>query len=94
MWLAVRTSDTCPFDPVGALIVFEEFENVPDAPEDGAVNTTVAPETGLPSASVTIATSGLANAAPWVADWAEPETTVIDAGVPATTLNPLDVTVP
>ena len=37
--------------------------------------------------SVTEAMSGLAKAAPWVADWLEPETTVIEAGAPAVMLN-------
>ena len=94
MWLAVNTSDTWPLDPVAALMVFEELEKVPDEPEEGAVNVTFAPGTGLPSASVTIATSGLANADPWVADWLPPETTVIEAGVPATMLKLLEMTVP
>ena len=41
---------------------------VAEAPEPGGVKVTVAPEIGLPLASVTRATSGLEKAPPTVAD--------------------------
>ena len=43
------------------------------APLPGTVNVTDTPETGLPYASFTIATSGLAKAVLTVADWPEPD---------------------
>src|SRR4051812_33762230 len=43
-------------------MVFVEFENVPLAPEPGAVNTTETPESPLFPASVTFTESGFANA--------------------------------
>jgi hypothetical protein len=65
-----------PPDAVVAVVVAVEFANVPDAPLEGAVNVTVTPGTGFPWASLTIATSWLANAVPTVAVWPEPETVV------------------
>ena len=49
----------------------------------GAVKVTVAPETGLPKASVTWATSGLVKAVLTVVDWAAPEETAMVVAVPA-----------
>ena len=54
---------------------------VADAPEPGAVKVTVAPETGLPSESLTNATSELEKVVPTCADCPEPEDTVTLAGV-------------
>jgi hypothetical protein len=51
--------------------------NVALAPLLGALKVTDAPETGLPNASVTWATSALANAVLTVADWPPPETVVM-----------------
>ena len=65
-----------PPDALVAVVVAVEFANVPEAPLEGAVNVTVTPGTAFPWASLTIATSGLANAAPTVADCPAPETTV------------------
>lgn len=45
---------------------------VADAPEPGAVKLTVAPGTGLPWLSLTVADSDCANAVRTVADWALP----------------------
>ncbi|MGC2234018.1 MAG: hypothetical protein WBA09_21140 [Candidatus Acidiferrum sp.] len=66
---------------VPLLAVGAAAEKLALGPEDGAVKATVTPETGLPLASVTFTTSGLANAAPMVALWPPPETVVTAAGV-------------
>jgi len=51
-----------------------------DAPENGAVKVTVAPETGLLKESFTKATSGLVKLVPTWADCGEPELTTKLAG--------------
>src|SRR5262245_15920244 len=76
--MAVAVTLARPSDPV----VAGEPASVAEAPEAGAVNVTLTPGTGLPYWSSTTTTSGLAKAAPTVADWIEPETTVTDAGSP------------
>ena len=62
---------------------------VAEAPEPGGVKVTVAPEIGLPLASVTKATSGLVKAAPIVADCPEPDETAMVLAVPAVMLKAL-----
>ena len=52
------------------------------APLAGAVKVTVTPGTGLPKASVTVATSGLAKAVLTVAVCPDPEFAVIVVGAP------------
>jgi hypothetical protein len=55
---------------------------VPLAPDDGAVNTTVAPLTGLLPASFTVTWSVCAKAEPTVAVCGVPALAVIEAAVP------------
>ena len=62
---------------------------VAEAPEPGGVKVTVAPEIGLPLASVTRATSGLVKAAPTVADCPEPDETAVVLAAPAVMLKAL-----
>ena len=60
-----------------------EAKTVPLAPvAAGAVKVTVAPETGLPKASVTSATKGLVKAVLTAPDWPAPEETAMVVGVP------------
>ncbi len=62
---AVSVPDVaCPLIPVTAVLppVIDA-----DAPVAGGVKVTVAPETGLPKESVTVATKGLVKAVPTVA---------------------------
>jgi hypothetical protein len=56
--------------------------NVPLAPVPGAANVTVTPLTALPPASLTVATSGAANAVLTAALCDDPLVTAIDAGAP------------
>ena len=91
MVLAVKVSDTSPFDPVVAVMVVEPLEKVPDAPEVGALKVTLAPGTGSPCESVTLATSGDPKALCTVADCGEPDTSVTEAGAPTTVQQWLEV---
>jgi hypothetical protein len=69
---------------------------VAEAPLAGGVNVTLTPETGFPLASLTSATSGLANDAPTVALWLLPPLTTMVVGAPATfvSANVADVALP
>jgi len=58
----------------------------PLGPLTGAANVTLAPLTGFANASATSATSGLPNAILTVVLCPDPENTLIEAGVPATTV--------
>ena len=60
-----------------------------EAPFDGAVKVTAAPDTGLPSLSWSVADSGLPKAADVLADWPSPAVAVNCDGLPATMLNEL-----
>jgi hypothetical protein len=86
--LAVNVDEVAwPLEPVVAVVVAVlVFVKVPDAPLDGAVKVTEVPDTRLPFVSVTVATSGFANAAPTLADWGEPKVTAIVVAVPAVML--------
>ena len=66
-----------------AVTVVTPAVKVPLAPEAGAVNVTVAPTIGLLLASLTVADSAVANAAPTVAVCGVPPVAEIDAAVPA-----------
>jgi hypothetical protein len=55
---------------------------VAEAPLAGGVNVTLTPETGFPLASLTSATSGLANDAPTVALWLLPPLTTMVVALP------------
>ena len=60
--------------------VFAPPANVPPAPEVGPVNVTVTPGTGVPAASLTVATRGLAKTVLLAALWPDPLVTVIELG--------------
>ncbi len=66
-----------------ALVVAGEIVIAAEAPEAGAANVTIAPETGFPLASLTIATRGAPKAVPTVVLWLFPLLTAIVAGAPA-----------
>ena len=73
-----------PLESVVAEAVAEAVDaNVPLAPEEGAVNVTVAPSTGFESLSRTVATKGDPNAAPTVAVCPDPLTALIVVTGPA-----------
>ena len=63
----------------------EQVAKLPVAPDVGAVNVTVAPDTGLPPESVTLATRGAPNALCTLADCGEPEDSAIEAALPVLT---------
>jgi hypothetical protein len=63
--------------------VFTPPAKLPLAPLAGAVNVTVAPETGFPKESFTVAWKGLANAVLMAVVCGVPPVAVIDAGAPA-----------
>jgi len=67
--------------------VFTPPAKLPLAPVPGAVNVTVTPETGLPPASFTVATSGAAKAVLMVAICGVPLVAVIDAAAAVPTLS-------
>jgi hypothetical protein len=60
----------------------EQVAKVPDAPELGAVNVTLTPETPLPPEAVTFATSGEPKALFTVAVWGVPDDVAIAVGCP------------
>ena len=68
---------------VVAVVVAVFFAKVPDAPVAGAVNVTVAPETGFPYESTTWAFNAVPNAVATVADWFDPADTDTAAAPPA-----------
>ena len=58
-----------PSAPVTAVVdAALVLPNLPEAPDGGAVNVTVTPETGLPFASTTVTPSAVPNAVPTVVD--------------------------
>ncbi len=58
MELAPNSADAIPYALVGTVILAALLlTNVPDAPKDGAVNTTLVADNGLPAASVTVTAS-------------------------------------
>ena len=80
---AVNGAVATPDAFVATVIVTVLLLNTPDAPDPGAVNVTFTPETGLPSESLTVACSGVANAAPTVALCGVPAVAVMVVAVPA-----------
>ncbi len=61
--LAVKADEVATPEPlVIAVVIAVPFANVPLTPEEGAVNVTIAPATGLLFVSVTVATSGFVKA--------------------------------
>ena len=63
---AVNAAEATPEAFVDTVIVFVELLNVPDAPDPGAVNVTLTPDTGLFPASLTVTASAFVNAVPIV----------------------------
>ena len=59
---------------------------MPEAPLAGALKVTLAPETGLPYASVTVASSGLVKPVLTSVDCPDPEVATIVLGKPAVTV--------
>ena len=64
----VKGADATPNPFVGTVIVLVLLLNVPDAPVEGAVNTTFAPDIGLVPASFTVTARAFAKAVLTVAD--------------------------
>jgi hypothetical protein len=60
----------------------EQLANVPEAPEVGAVNVTLTPETPVPPEAVTFATRGEPKAVCTVALWGVPDEAAIAVGCP------------
>ena len=80
--MAVKTVEVAtPAELVFA--VFTPPAKVPLAPPVGAVNVTVAPATGLPKESFTVACKGLAKAVLTAVVCGVPPVAVIDDGTPA-----------
>ncbi len=85
---AVNGADATPEAFVVTVIVFVALLNVPDAPDDGAVNVTLTPDTGLLPASFTVTASAFPNAVETVADCGVvPTFAVIEEGAPAVLLS-------
>jgi len=81
--LAVKVGEAAiPEELVDTVTEVPPPAKVPLAPLDGAVNVTIAPLTGFPPESLTVATNGFANAAFTCALWPLPLVAVIDAGGP------------
>jgi len=72
-----------PLEFVLSVSVFAPLLKAPLAPEAGAVKVTETPLTGLPSLSLTVASSAVPKAVPTVADCVAPALAVIDAGLAA-----------
>ena len=86
--LAVNGAEVAmPFASVVSVSVAVPFANVPLAPEDGAVNVTVAPLTGYWLLSTTVATSGARNAVSMVASCRDPLVAIIVAAAPDVFVN-------
>ena len=81
-----------PDASVVAEVVAPVPAKVPLAPDAGAVNVTVAPATGFPPESCTVATRGLAKAVLIWALWPPPEVAEILAAEPAALVNGNDAT--
>ena len=78
MELAVNGADAIPEALVATVIVAVLLLNVPDAPVDGAVKTTLTPDTGLLELSFTVTPGVIAKAVPTAVDCGvEPVLTVI-----------------
>jgi hypothetical protein len=84
MLLAVNGAEAMPLAFVDTVMVAVLLLNLPLAPEPGAVNVTLAPETGLPYISSTVTASALVNAVLTVAVCGVvPELAVIELAAPA-----------
>ena len=80
MALAVNTLDVAT--PDAFVIALVEPVNAPLAPEPGAANVTVTPDTGLPEESLTVAANGLEKGALIEVLWPLPLVAVILAAGP------------
>jgi hypothetical protein len=86
--LAVNAADVAmPFASVVSVSVAVPFANVPLAPDNGAVNVTVAPLTGYWLLSTTVATRGATNAVSIVASCSDPLVAVMVAAAPDVFVN-------
>jgi len=84
MLLAVNGAEATPLEFVVTVIVAVLLLNLPLAPEPGAVNVTLTPETGLLEASSTVTASAVANAVLTVAVCGVvPALAVIELAAPA-----------
>ncbi len=79
---AVNGADATPDAFVATVMVAVLLLNTPDAPAPGAVNVTFTPLTGLPSESLTVACSWVANAVPTVALCGVPAVAAMVVAVP------------
>src|SRR5437588_757480 len=80
MVLALAASLAWPLAPV---VTVAPLGKVALGPVPGPAKVTLTPDTGLPKASDTVATSGLAKFVFTVALWPEPEVTTMVVAVPA-----------
>ncbi len=84
MAFAVNGAEATPEAFVATVIVAVLLLNLPDAPDPGAVNVTLTPETGLLLASFTVTARAFAKAVLTAVDCGvEPAFTVINAAAPA-----------
>jgi hypothetical protein len=68
--------------PLESVVIVELVANVPVAPVEGVVKTTLTPGTALPKLSLAKTCKLFANAAPTVADWLLPFTIAIVLAAP------------
>ena len=81
-------AEATPEALVATVDVIELLPNRPDAPDDGAVNVTLTPDTGLFPASFTVTESAVAKAVLMAADCGvAPAFAVIEEGAPAVLLS-------
>lgn len=86
--MAVKTGEVAtPEELVAAVVVLPPPAKVPLGPLEGAVKTTVAPLTGLPFKSCTVALNGAANGAFSAALCGVPPEGKIEAGPPGAWVN-------
>ena len=87
MLLAVNGAEATPLEFVDTVMVAVLLLNLPLAPEPGAVNVTLTPDTGLLDASSTVTASAFPNAVPTVAVCGVvPALAVIELAAPAVLL--------
>ena len=72
MLLAVNADEVALPEEFVTAVALSEPAKAALGPDDGAVNVTVTPETGLPAQSVTVAVRGFENFAPIIALWPLP----------------------
>ena len=83
MPFAVKAADATPEALVATVMVLVELLKVPDAPEPGAVNVTLTPDTGLLPASLMVTARAFAKAVPTLVDCGVvPAFAVMEAAAP------------